>query len=91
MTLLLPFLVGAVTLSYLLAALFFLRFWTRTRDRLLLSFGIAFLLLAANQAAAFSLGQDDERTGWTYILRVLGFLLILGAIVAENVGSRRRS
>lgn len=85
---LLAFLQGAVTLAYLLAALFFFRFWRRTRDRLLGSFGVAFLLLAANQAAAFAIGSGDERAGWTYVLRVLGFVLILVAILRENLGRR---
>jgi len=76
---------GAVTLGYLIAALFFARFWKRTRDRLFVAFAIAFVLLALNQALAQWLGAADERVGYTYLLRVLGFVLILAAIVDKNL------
>jgi len=79
------FLAGAVTFGYLVATLFFLRFWRRTADRLFFAFAIAFALLALNQALAQWLGAADERVGYTYLLRVLGFVLILGAIVDKNV------
>ena len=86
------FLSGAVTLGFLIAALFFLRFWRRTSDRLFLAFSVAFALLALNQALAQWLGAADERVGFTYLLRVLGFILILAAIVDKNFsgGTPRR-
>jgi hypothetical protein len=84
------YLSGAVTLGYVVAMLFFLRFWKRTADRLFLAFGVAFALLALNQALAQWLGAADERVGYTYLLRVLGFVLILAAIIDKNV-SRKRS
>ena len=80
---------GAVTLGYLVAALFFARFWKRTRDRLFVAFAVAFVLLAINQALAQWLGAADERVGYTYLLRVLGFVLILAAIVDKNVSDRK--
>ena len=83
------YLSGAVTLGYLVAALFFARFWKRTRDRLFVAFAVAFLLLALNQALAQWLGAADERVGYTYLLRVLGFLLILVAIVDKNISAKR--
>jgi len=36
------FLSGAVTLGFLVAATFFLRFWRRTHDRLFIAFAAAF-------------------------------------------------
>jgi peptidoglycan/LPS O-acetylase OafA/YrhL len=83
------FMSGALTLGFVLAALFFLRFWRRTRDRLFLAFAIAFALLALNQALAQWLGAADERVGYTYLLRVVGFVLILAAIVDKNVSRGR--
>lgn len=82
---------GAITLGFLVAATFFLRFWRKTSDRFFLAFASAFLLLALNQALAQWIGAADERVGYTYLLRVLGFVLILAAIVDKNVskGSRR--
>ncbi len=81
------YLSGAVTLGFVIGALFFLRFWRKTADRLFLAFAIAFALLALNQAAAQWLGAADERVGYTYLLRVLGFVLILVAIVDKNISS----
>lgn len=84
------FLAGAVTLAYIVASMYFVHFWRRTADRLFLAFAVAFALLALNQLAVFALGVDDERYNYAYILRVLGFVLILLAIVDKNVASRRR-
>ena len=82
------FLGGAVTFGYVIATFFFLRFWGRTGDRLFLAFAVGFALLALNQALAQWLGAADERVGYTFLLRVLGFLLILAGIVDKNLGRR---
>ena len=85
------FLAGAAALGYAVAAMFFLRFWRRTRDRLFLAFAAAFALLACNQLLAALLEAGDERTPFVYSLRVLGFLLILWAIVDKNLKSSGRA
>jgi hypothetical protein len=84
------YLAGAVTLGYFVAGVFFLRFWRKTADRLFLAFAVAFVLLALNQGIATFLEAADERTVYAYALRVLGFLLILWAIVEKNVMDGRR-
>jgi hypothetical protein len=78
------FLAGAVTLGYLVAAGFFTAFWRRTGDRLFLAFGVAFLLFALNQLLAAALLVVFEPNSLVYVLRVLGFVLILAAIVDKN-------
>jgi hypothetical protein len=83
------FMSGAITLGFLVAAVFFLRFWRRTSDRLFLAFAIGFFLLALNQALAQWLGAADERVGYTYLLRVVGFVTILAAIVDKNLSRGR--
>jgi hypothetical protein len=83
------FMSGAVTMGFMVGAAFFLHFWRKTADRLFLAFAVAFALLALNQGLAQWLGAADERVGYTYLLRVLGFLLILGAIVDKNVARGR--
>ena len=85
------FLSGAVTLAYILASTYFVHFWRRTADRLFLAFALAFALLALNQLAVFVMGVDDERYNYAYVLRVLGFVLILLAIVDKNWSARRRT
>jgi hypothetical protein len=84
------FMSGAVTLGFLVATLFFLRFWRKTADRLFLAFAIAFALLALNQGLAQWLGAADERVGYTYLLRIVGFILILVAIIDKNLQRGRR-
>ncbi len=83
------FLAGALTLAYVIATVYFVHFWRRTSDRLFLAFAGAFALLALNQLAVFALGVGDERQNYAYILRVLGFVLILVAIIDKNLYGRR--
>jgi hypothetical protein len=86
---LIDYFAGAVALAYLLAGFYFLRFWKKTRDRLFLHFAFAFWLFMLNQILSSALGADDEHTGYTYILRVLGFGLIILAIVDKNTARKR--
>lgn len=79
------FLAGALTLAFLLAGLWFLRFWRRTGDRLFLHFAIAFWLFSLNQIASSTPIVTDETGGYEYVLRVLGFVWILVAIAEKNV------
>lgn len=82
------FLSGAVTLGYLVAAGFFARFWRKTGERLFVAFAVAFVVLALNQAVAQWIGAADERVAYTYLLRVLAFVLILAAIIDKNLSQK---
>ncbi|MDZ4288456.1 MAG: DUF5985 family protein [Prosthecobacter sp.] len=84
------FLSGALTTLYLLIAICFLKFWRRKRDRLFMHFAIAFTLFALNQFVATSTSATDERSGYIYILRILGYAIILFAIVDKNAFSARK-
>ena len=80
------YLSGAVTFGHLIAALFFLRFWTRTRDGLFLAFSVSFLLLGLVQAI-LALGDIPvEERSWVYMIRLTAFLIILFAIGRKNRG-----
>jgi hypothetical protein len=84
---LLPFMDGANAMAFGLAGLCFLRFWTRSRDWLFLSFAGAFWLLTAQLCTAI-IEVPDEPKSWTYLFRVAAYLLIIVAILLKN---RRRS
>lgn len=84
------FLSGAATVSFLVAAAFFARFWRRTADRLFLAFALAFGLFALNQGLSAFLDAATEAHGYSYALRVLGYLVILGAIVDKNLAAQRK-
>jgi hypothetical protein len=87
---LLDFLQGAITAGYLVCGAFFLRFWRRTAERLFLAFSVAFLFFALNQVFAWYLEAGDERTAYVFSLRVLGFLVILAAIIDKNLSRKIR-
>ena len=76
---------GALVFAYATAGLHFLRFWRRTGDHLFLHFAIAFWLFAVNQLIASVPSVTDDTDGYEYLLRVIGFMLILAAIVEKNV------
>jgi hypothetical protein len=84
MNLLNSFLAGTVVLSFLVCALFFLRYWSRTRDELFLSFSIAFGLLAAGQTILALTNIPTEERGALYLIRLAAFLLMLLAIYRKN-------
>jgi hypothetical protein len=81
---------GALILAYAVSGVHFLQFWRRTRDRLFVHFAVAFWLLALNQLAVSVPAVTDETGSSVYLLRVLGFVLILIAIVDKNVARRER-
>jgi hypothetical protein len=82
------FVSGAITIGYVIAGLFFLRFWTRTRDGLFGAFACAFWLLALNQALVSLAGIPREEHSWIYLLRLAAFTLIIIAIVRKNLRTR---
>ena len=77
------FMLGAIVTCCVVAALFFLRFWRRTRDRLFCMFAVAFALLAVNWVALAFTRADEIRTA-LYVLRLLAFVVILVAIFDKN-------
>ena len=78
------FLSGAVSLGFIVCALFFLRFWRRTRDGLFMAFALAFSLLGLGQAILALANIPTEERGSIYLLRLAAFALILIAIVRKN-------
>lgn len=78
------FLSGAVALGFAICALFFLKFWKRTREELFMAFALAFLLLGIGQTVLALANIPTEERGALYLLRLLAFLLILGAIWRKN-------
>jgi hypothetical protein len=77
------FMVGAIATACLVAGIFFLRFWRKTRDRLFALFAAAFLLLALNWVALAFTSRDEMRTA-LYAVRLVAFVLILVAIIDKN-------
>lgn len=78
------FLSGAVALGYFVCALFFLRFWRRTRDQLFCAFALAFVLLGTGQAILALANIPTEERGSLFLFRLAAFALILFAILRKN-------
>lgn len=83
------FLSGAVATGFVVAGLFFLRFWKRTRDSLFVAFAFAFWLLGLTQALLALADIPVEERSWLYLLRLAAFSLILVSIGLKNRGARR--
>ena len=80
-------LLGGLIASCFYAAIFFLRFWHRTRDRFHALFAAAMALLALNWAGVAATRAAAEPHSEIYVARLLAFVLILIAIIDRN---RRR-
>jgi hypothetical protein len=81
------FLNGISAGGSVIAGVLFLRFWRDTRDRLFLWFALAFMIFAAHWWAISLLHPAQEARHWFYVLRLIGFVLILIAIVDKNRGA----
>lgn len=76
---------GCIATGYLAVGAFFLRFWSRTRDSLFLSFSIAFVLMALVQVLPVIFGIPRESQSGIYLIRLAAFLLIIVAVVRKNI------
>jgi undecaprenyl pyrophosphate phosphatase UppP len=81
---------GMSGMGFLIAAVFFLRFWRRTADGLFVTFAAAFLLLALNQILlGLPIAREDQSL--LYLPRVVAFALLIVAIVLKNVAKKTSS
>jgi hypothetical protein len=78
------FIMGAIAMGSAIAALYFLRFWLDTGDRLFVMFAAAFALLGITRLGlVLSRDTIEGETHW-YWVRLMAFLLILIAIIDKN-------
>jgi uncharacterized membrane protein len=75
---------GAVIMGHVIAALFFLKFWRRTGDRLFLAFAAAFLLMGMVPLLTNLMEVPREEQSHFYLLRLAAFLIIICAIVGKS-------
>lgn len=83
------FLGGAISMGFAIAALLFLKYWKRTGDGFFLAFAAAFLLLGVNQALLSLTNVPVEERSQLYLIRLLAFLIIIGAMWSKNRQSRQ--
>jgi hypothetical protein len=83
------FIWGACAVAAATAALFFLKFWRQTRDRLFGLFSLAFLALATNWTMLGLLAPESESRNAAYLFRLVAFGLIVAAIIDKNRRAER--
>lgn len=76
--------IGAIALASLIAGLFFLRFWYKTRDRFFIFFALSFAIEGVNRIALGVMGTLSEDAPHLYLIRLLSFTLILVGIADKN-------
>jgi hypothetical protein len=79
---------GGVVMGCLVAALFFLKFWRATKDRLFVMFSVAFAIMAANWTALSFLSPAEESRALHYVVRLAAFSIILVAVFDKNRAGR---
>jgi len=82
------FATGMLTLAFLAAGVFFLRFWRDSRDVFFLAFAISFFIKGGNALAVAFMSKPNEASPLSYIIGLCSSLLIVGAIVHKNWKSR---
>jgi hypothetical protein len=75
---------GALLAGYAMVALFFLRFWVSSRDRLFALFALAFAVLATQRLALSLTHASMEDQTVFYLLRLAAFIIIIIAIIDKN-------
>jgi hypothetical protein len=79
------FIYGMNTMGFLVAGVFFWRFWQKTADALFIAFSAAFLLFALDQffhsLQPVSLPSHD----WAFFFRLAGFGLLIFAVLRKNL------
>jgi len=82
-----PFLSGAFVAIAIAIAVFFWRFWRRSRDRLFALLALAFVLLGLERTILVFMPALREGRHYLYLIRLAAFALIIVGILDK---SRRR-
>lgn len=77
-------LMGGIAVGWLVAGLFFFRFWRHTHDRFFLYFALSFWIEALNRVGLGLLAGSSENDPVFYGIRLVSYGLILLAIWQKN-------
>lgn len=84
------FLGGAIMACCWVAALFFAKYWRRTRDLLFGGFAFAFFLLGVERIIlAYMRSQPEMTSPAVYLMRLAAFLIIIAAILHKNLAAKK--
>lgn len=85
-----PLLHGMVTMGFIIAGLYFLRFWRRTKDQLFIVFALAFWLLAIHQVFLGLAGGTNPKQSWVFLPALGAYGLLIFAILIKNIGGANK-
>jgi hypothetical protein len=77
-------------MACLASAVFFLKFWRDTRDRLFAMFAVSFCLLALDRVVVVAFQQQGVSSPAQYLVRLAAFVVIIVAIVEKNRRTNHR-
>jgi hypothetical protein len=80
---------GAIAFGFAVIGLIFLKFWRRTRDPLFGAFASAFFLMGIGRVVEAILRNVHESNPAVYLIRSLGFAIIIYAIVQKNLAAKK--
>ena len=75
---------GALTIETTVAALFFLRYWQVSGDRLFAYLALAFGAMTINWIGLSAIEPALESQHYVYLFRLLAFILIIAGIIDKN-------
>lgn len=84
------FLLGVLAMGDLIAAMFFLKYWKRTRDRFFFYFIVSFGIEVVCRYLLIYTTFNSESEPLVYSLRLLSYAVILVGIADKNRGIIRR-
>jgi hypothetical protein len=82
------FMEGAITTAALAVAVFFLRYWKQTADRLFMAFAVAFAFFGASSIALYLAAGHPDGQVWVYALRAATFAALIVAVLDKNLNPR---
>lgn len=83
------FLSGALVVASAAVALFFVKYWRATHDRLFAILAFAFCLLALERTVLAFVPVSLEGRHWIFLARLLAFALIIVGVLDKNRPRRR--
>lgn len=84
------FLLGVLAMGDLMAAMFFLKYWTRTKDRFFFYFTVSFGVEVVCRYLLMYTTFNSESEPLVYSLRLLSYAIILVGIADKNRNMIRR-
>ena len=75
---------GACATTCIVIALFFVRYWRASSDRLFVFFGAAFAMLALHWVGLALLNPADDERHWLYAFRLVAFSSIIAGVIDKN-------